>query len=99
MKVPGKNEKWNDTDYDIPKFSYPSAFLIFSVTFLLTCFSIWISNGNHFCVSLVLSISLATTTSYARFFIDTKRKWCKEIYLLWSLLFFSSFVILQFVKF
>ena len=39
-----KNQKWNDTDYDIPKFSYKSAFLITLVTFFATALTIYFSN-------------------------------------------------------
>lgn len=99
MQVPGKNEKWNDTDYDIPKFSYPSAFLIFGVTFLVTCLTIWISNGNRWAIIATLSFSIATTTAVSRFYIDTKRGMCPQFIKLWLLLLISCSVILYFVKF
>ena len=59
-----KNQKWNDTDYDIPKFSYKSAFLITLVTFFVTALTIYFSNGNKICILLALSLSLSLTTAY-----------------------------------
>lgn len=47
-----KKQKWNDTDYDIPKFSYKSAFLITLVTFFATALTIYFSNGNKMCILL-----------------------------------------------
>lgn len=99
MQVPGKDEKWNDTDYDIPKFSYPSAILIFGVTFLMTCFAIWVSNGEKIWIMLTLSITLAATTAYSRYFIDTKRKLCIGFWRLFFLLFLACVVVLYFVQF
>lgn len=91
--------KWNDTDYNIPKFSYKSAFLIFGVTFFLTILTTWMTDGNRQCIILVLSSSMALTTTCSRYFIDTKRGFTKQAALTAAALFLISFIILQFVPF
>lgn len=94
-----KNQKWNDTDYDIPKFSYKSAFLITLVTFFVTAFAIYISNGNKICILLALSLSLSLTTAYSRYFIDTKRAMGIDFLKTFLLLFLACAVVLYFVQF
>lgn len=94
-----KNQKWNDTDYDIPKFSYKSAFLITFVTFFVTAFAIYFSNGNKLCILLTLSLSLSLTTAYSRYFIDTKRGMGKDFLKTFLLLFLACAVVLYFVQF
>ena len=85
-----KNQKWNDTDYDIPKFSYKSAFLITLVTFFVTALTIYFSNGNKICILLALSLSLSLTT---------KRGMGKDFLKTFLLLFLACAVVLYFVQF
>lgn len=94
-----KNQKWNDTDYDIPKFSYKSAFLITLVTFFATALTNYFSNGNKICILLALSFSLSLTTAYSRYFIDTKRGMEKDFLKTFLLLFLACAVVLYFVQF
>ncbi len=94
-----KNKKWNDTDYDIPKFSYKSAFLITFVTFFVTTLTIYFSDENKICIMLALSLSLSLTTAYSRCFIDTKRGMGKEFLKIVLLLFLACIVVLYFIQF
>ena len=93
------NEKWNDTDYDIPKFSYKSAFLILPVTFLVTVLAIYLTDSNRLAIIFSLSISLSLTTAYSRYFIDTKRGLTKGFYKTVLLIFVACVAALWFVRF
>ena len=94
-----ENEKWNDTDYDIPKFSYKSAFLILPVTFLVTAVVIYLTDSNRFWIILSLSLSLSLTTAFSRYFIDTKRGAVKGFYVTALVIFVACVVVLCFVPF
>lgn len=91
--------KWNDTEFDIPKFSYKSAFLIFGVTFVLTLLVVWLTDGARQPIIFTLSASMALTTGASRYFIDTKKGLCKGFYMTAGILFAACFIILQFVQF
>lgn len=94
-----QQKKWNDTDYNIPKFSYRSAFLIFGMTFILTLLAVWLSGGNRQCIIFTLSASMAVTTGLSRYLIDTDRGFGRGFVLTTGGLFLVCFLILQFVPF
>lgn len=96
-----KNTKpdYRQTDYDIPVFSWRSAFLIGGVTFALTVLTVWLSRGSRFWIIFVLSLSMSLTTAYSRFFIDTGRGMGKGFWMTACILFAACFIVLQFVQF
>lgn len=90
---------YRQTDYDIPFFSFRSAFLIVGVTFLLTVLTVWLSGGSRFWIILVISSSMALTTAYSQAFIDTRKGMGKSFWLTAVIVFAACAVILQFVRF
>jgi hypothetical protein len=88
------NKRWNSTDFDIPKFSYRSAVLIFGVTFAAALFAAWLSSENKFWISLAVSVAMSLTVSCSRYFIDTKRGLCKGFYIMTTVLFVSAMLLL-----
>lgn len=91
-----KNE-FGTTDYDIPVFSLKSAFLIVGLTMVLTVVVSRITSS-VLARNLTISITLGLTVVYARYFIDTDRKFCKGFYLTAVTIFLAVFVVLCFIK-
>lgn len=93
------NKQWNSTDFDIPKFSYKSAFLIFGMTFAAALLAAWLSSENKLWISLAVSASMSLTVSCSRYFIDTKRGLCKGFYMMAAVLFVIALLLLHFLPF
>ncbi|PRR81791.1 hypothetical protein [Clostridium vincentii] len=83
-KVVKKNMAMGKTDYDIPTFSFKSAFVLvaagalatFIVPFLLSLVGI----DRDISIVLGSGIILGGALAYSRFFIETKRGKCKKFW-------------------
>ncbi|MCH3962259.1 MAG: hypothetical protein LKE48_09055 [Solobacterium sp.] len=93
------NKQWNSTDFDIPKFSYRSAFLIFGVTFAAALLAAWLSSENKLWISLAVAAAMSLTVSCSRYFIDTKRGSCRGFYIMTAVLFAAAMLLLYFLPF
>lgn len=96
-KMPVGNMRTTKTDYDIPTFGFKSAILIIIAAFISTVILPVVLQFINLPVNLVAVIANTFITSYAvaysRYFIESKKGYCKGFWITYIIFAVSCFVI------
>ena len=101
-----KNKKYENvfgvTDYDIPMFGFKSALFIcfMTLTTLLICVNVCaLLHINSFLPNAIITgIVSGYSVAFAQFFIESKKKLCKEFYIVGTLMSCMAFFIIFIFK-
>lgn len=100
-----KNKKYKNvfgvTDYDIPMFGFKSALFICFMTLMALFISVNVCSWLHISSFLPLvttGIVSGYSVAFAQFFIESKKKLCKEFYIVGTLMSCMAFFIIFIFK-
>ncbi|WP_156300392.1 hypothetical protein [Streptobacillus canis] len=96
-------KNWNDTDYDIFKFSYKSGMLIIFGSTLVALFALFLSNifniNQEWSIKILTSVFIGFSYAYSQYFIERKIGLVKGFFVMAISIIIILLLILSFVRF